>query len=214
MNRRFAEHLQYHVGWYLLVLIAAVFFWSTVFTVLAQPEDSERLVVSYFGDSLNTEGFRSHLQENQEAITSQPLKEISLSQCTGDNLYISAIAMARAQASDIVIVEETLLELDSSGEAMVPVTGNFRPFTPEMLAAVLNILPESLEFYQVEGEIYGIWLPTSGQSRFEVWQGSGARCVLFFGVNSVNLSGLYAVSDTQNRAALDLAEYLLEESNG
>ncbi len=196
-------HFQYNWGWYVAILAAAILLWTSVFSMLEEPADHEKLLVSVFADEVEVELLRTKLDENKGE-----LKKISVDSCGSANTYISVLASARAMASDVVIVEERLLQPGESGEAPVPVEGNFYDFDPAVLRALLG---REAELYTVEGKACGVYL--TGGNFGDLYKGQG-RCVLFFCHGSVNTGGLYGTGEEQNRAAIDLLLYLLEGDHG
>lgn len=211
MRKEVVSHLQYS-GWkYLVVLLVAIIFWSTIFTALGQPKADEKVSIACFVDQVDIDLIYSELNSNKENITKQKIKEISAESILSTDSMLSALLATRKITSDLLIVGESSLSADPNSSLAID-PKSFVPFSEEKLEELLAGRVENIEFYYIEEYTVGIYLNNVdgiSEGRFGDFYNGNERCVVFFSNESVNLGALYDLGDPKNQAAIDVLVYLL-----
>lgn len=211
MKKEVTSHIQYS-GWkYFAVMLVAIAFWCTIFTALAKPRADEKVSIACFVDQVDIDLLSDQLNAEKEIITTQKLKEISADSILSTDSMLRALLSTRKITSDLLIIGESSLNADpSSSTAIDP--KSFVPFSPEKLQQLLSGKVDNLQFYYVEEYTVGIYLNNAdgtSDGRFGDFYNGSERCVVFFSNESVNLSALYGIGESDNSAALDVLVYLL-----
>lgn len=140
MNKRIKTHFQY--GWwvYVLIIVAAVTLWISVFVELAKPKPYEVLNITVVGKA---DGDK--IEEQLKSYFGDELKEINVEVIAGNNLMLGEIVAMRCLGeTDFIIFEEEYI--------VKPASLNFSPLDENKLIAYFG----ERELYREEDKIYGV----------------------------------------------------------
>ena len=206
-KREIQRHLQYYLWCYLAILVVAVVLWTSVYGIIESPDANERLTVSYFGNDYDGEGLRLDIENNISNITSQKIKKIS-THCVGqtESTVFGSMIQTDLYSSDIMVFEDWAItdELASM---------SFRPITSELEEQFSDLAPE---YYLIDGVKCGIILNPQGENlnNFTKYYSGSGLLVAFFAPYSENLGGAYGTGGEDDRGAIELMRFLLEEAYG
>ena len=180
---------------YALVVVAVVFVWSAVYENLSQIKLNQRVTVAVYNLECDTQALRDEVWDKLPELTKQEVLELYVDDLdhVPNQTYAEDILLAQILQSDLVVMPESLLKA-------IEVSVYFQE------------LPKNLQRengYQSNGKQYGICIPAN--SRFSAYYTGDERCYIFFNASSVNLGGLFEKGTTEDDAALQVFEYLLEE---
>lgn len=192
MNKKFANHIQYNWWVYILIVLAAIFLWSSVFERLGRPDANERLNISFVGTGFDHIELQANLQEGLSKESY--LKEVFVDSVTvEDNL--NEILFIRSQGEfDVVIIQESVI-FSGLGETY------FEPLDRELMKQYFG----DVAFYEENGQPYGILL--TGPN-FTQYYHADESCYLFVAPVSKNFAGITG-GNVEDDAVVQLIEYLL-----
>ncbi len=193
------SHLQYDWWRYLLVAVAVIALWNTVFSMLAQPKEHEQLSLCYFGESFDPQACEESLRNSLGAYTAQPLKKITAEhRASAKDSALVGLVETGVYAGDLLIFEQGVVP-DSAIQAYI------NRLDTEKLEAYLEGLNQQPVYYYVDQVPYGILLDS-------VPGYTGTKgCILCLSPDSVNLGGMYGRTDAQQDAALAVLRCWMEE---
>ncbi len=198
-----SRHLGYRWYFYLLILLAAVVLWTSVYGILAKPNANEQLTVSYFGEDYNGTSLEQDIIKVLPEITEQKIKKVLYDGVAyKDNSYFGQMLQTRLFSSDIMIFESGIVD----GEF---INMSFRPLTAELEA---ELSAAGAEIYRVDGVAYGVSLEKS--SNFSKYYEGELSCFALFAPYSENMAGAYGIGNESDGAAIELMKYFAEVPNG
>lgn len=194
------SHMQYNWWKYLLVILAAVILWCTVFRALAQPEDNEKLNVLFVGEGLDTEKMEQTITGMLPQLTDQSVRQVKVTQTRLEGREAYEILQMRTYEYDIVIISQSCLQ-ENMGNALFS-----GAMTEKMQAHFAG-----LQFHtEPQGELTipsGIVPEPDGG--FGAFYSGQENCYLFASPQSVNFDGLNGLGQTGDDCALRIMEYLV-----
>lgn len=202
-NRRWSAHLAYHWWKYLILTVASVMLWTSVFDTLAKPARNEKVGIVFFGDKLDVKGLHADLSGAVDDLTEQTITTVDVSQTIADSEQLGQILMARSYDCDLLILSASYVDQLAAYGFFMPLpedTWEYPTYTQEK-----DGMPVA---YGLE-----IYRPGS-QNHFSSFCSGSETYYVFLSKESVNLAGLNGNGNEADDAALRILEYLLEEPNG
>ncbi len=222
MNKSFTAHISANWMKYIAVLIILPIVGGLLFNSLAQPKKNERVVITFFGDSIDIMGINDAIYKDKDNFTNQKLKTAYIDFILSDEPNINQLILADLEYSDMIIFTEDFLLKDESGVARVSPAGLFRFLgkenEPSYLEKIIGDKAKELEYFYdkdlngVERPL-GIYLDIQGEEKslFEGYYTGKHRCVAFFCYKSVNIGEMFSGGNGTNTAAIDALLYLIGE---
>lgn len=199
------KHLQRNWWKYLAVIILPVIVWTTVFSLRSRPDSRQRLRILYVGEGLNTAALQADLQSILPSLTSQTVKEITVTQEAPVGMAYGEWLISRQFSYDILIFSEPWC------------TENIgRNYFSRMTDSLLSRFPSAAQYCEtVDGRslTYALVLcDGSVQTRFcEYLETEKTPCFLFFSPESDHLGAENGKGEQTDGAAIAAAQYLSEE---
>lgn len=194
------SHMQYNWWKYLLVILAAVILWCTVFHALAQPEDNEKLNVLFVGEGLDAEKMEQTITTMLPQLTDQSVRQVKITQTRLEGREAYEILQMRTYEYDIVIISQSYLQ-ENMGNALFS-----KAMTEQMQAHFAG-----LQFYsETQGErMVPSGIVLESDSGFSAFYNGQETCYLFASPQSVNFNGLNGLGKAGDDCALRIMEYLV-----
>lgn len=195
------RHMQYNWWKYLLVILAAIILWCTVFRALAQPKDNEKLNVLFVGEGLDTKKLEQTVTGMLPQLTDQFVRQVKVTQTRLEGREAYEILQMRTYEYDIVIISQSCLQ-ENMGNALFS-----GAMTEKMQAHFAGV--------QFHAEPQGERMVPSGivldpDSGFCAFYNGQETCYLFASPQSVNFDGLNGLGQAGDDCALRIMEYFVE----
>ena len=200
---RWATHLHYHWWNYVLLAVLSILIWTSVFDTLAKPERNEKVGIVLFGDELDVSALHTDLSAAIDDLTQQEIAYVDVLQTFADSKNLGSLLMARTYDYDLLVLTAETVDMLSA----------YGFFTP------LPDYWENIPIYTQEtngaSTAYGLEIYSPGcQNRFSTFCTGDQTYYVFLSKESVNLAGLNGNGAPTDDAALQVLNYLLEETNG
>ncbi len=211
MNKKIISHIQYNWIAYVLIAIAVILVWLTVFNALAQPEDNERISLIFYSDGWDSSILTAHLNAQIDSITVQKIKNVATEQASGDKAYLFQRLGTDMITNDIIVIDVALLDEKSSGAYAINPEEIFYELDRERLDALFGNV--AVDYLTADGKAYGIYLndPNDGvKNNFEKIYSGEVSFAVFFSRESVNLDQMNGLGNKGDTAAIDVVRYLLK----
>lgn len=199
MNRRTKAHFQY--GWwvYILIIVAVITLWVSVFSQLAKPKPYEVLNITFVG-SADDKNLKDDLQNALKDKTSYPLKKINVEVVSGKALNLAEIISMRCMGeTDLIIFEEDYI--------VKPLSLNFKGIDGSKLNGYFN----GATLYNEDEKTYGMQLyDGSTKTNFTKYYKGENKWWALITPTSENVAKINGIGEEKNDAALQAIKYLME----
>ncbi len=204
--RRFGNHLQMRLTFYIAALLLPIIIWCAVFSVIKEPKYNEKLTIAYFGTGCDITALGDELYRNLSNITDNDIKELNVNLASMEkNGLFTRLVEARLYSSDILIFSEKMWDDEM-------LKNNIIPISSDKLDLLKSRLPENTEYYTIDGYAYGIVIDgDEGTSNLSNHCNDTGRVLIIMSSESVNMSSLYGDGNPEDDSGIELLEYLLRE---
>ena len=199
MNKRVKTHFQYSWWAYILIIVAVITLWVSVFVKLAEPKADERLNITIVG-SVDGKNIAADLEKALESKTNKPLKEINVEIIAGDNVQIGEIIAMRCMGeTDLIIFEEEYI--------VKPLSLNFKPVDESRIKEYFG----SSDLYKEDDKTYGVLLyDGTSQINFKTYYKGDKKFYAFVTPVSENCAKLNGKGAEESDAAIQAIKYFTE----
>ena len=198
------KHLRSNWWKYLAVLILPVVVWSTVFSLRSRPDGNERLRILLVGEGADTTALQADLEAALPSLTSQTLREITVTQEMPENAaFYGEWLISRQFSYDILLISEPW-RTEHMGQ-------NYFSRMSDPLAARFASVPQYTETADGNTLSYALILSGAETRLGSYLETKDGAWLLFFSPESVNLGGENGKGNRTDDAALAAAQYLSEE---
>lgn len=199
------KHLRRNWWKYLAMIVLPVIVWSTVFSLRSRPDDRERLRILFVGEGLNTAALQADLQAALPSLTTQTVREITVTQEIPESTAYGEWLISRQFSYDILIFSEPWCT-ENMGQ-------NFFSRLSNSLRSGFSGTETYCETVDAVALPYALVLSGAEmQTRFcTYFEAEKPTCFLFFSPESVNLGAENGKGEQTDDAAIAAAHYLSEE---
>lgn len=193
-------HLQYEWWAYLLIAVAVIAIWLSVFAKFAEPAPNEMLNITVVG-TIDEKGMQDGLFAELKGKTNKQLKEVNIETIAKNNAMLGELlAMRCVGDTDFIIFEEDAI-YDNMGDLFYPVDKElFSEYVP------------NAKYLEQNGETLGILLNGENTlNRFTNFYKGEKKCWLFITPASKNVAAMNGKGEKADNSALLAIQYLLEE---
>lgn len=202
-DTRWTTHLHYHWWKYVLLAVLSVIIWTSVFDTLAKPARNEKVGIVFFGDALDVPALHAELSAAIGNLTQQEIGYVDVSQTFADAEHLGSILMARAYDYDLLVLTAETVDMLSAYGFFSPLPDDWKD-TPTYCQETNGV-----------STAYGLEIYRPGsQNRFSAFCSANETYYVFLSKESVNLAALNGNGIANDDAALQVLNYLLEETNG
>ena len=203
--KRLSIHLQYHWWQYLVFTLVVIFFWSTIFQILAQPASHEAIRILFVGEYWDTQNLEDEIFSYLQQDDTQPISSVEIDIDAQKTDQLLPILIAKQYHYDLVIVSESRMQ-DSIGQ------NAFGLPIPDQITDAHPQWHYYTEQYDQTAYSFGIMLCGNGICNTFSANYTGLECCyLFISNQSVNLDQLNGQGQPGYDAAIETIEYLLLE---
>lgn len=198
MNKKeIKNHFQYRWWLYVVLTVAVIALWITLFGILGRVDDTEKFHITFIGSGFDDRMFKSDLPDVIKSNSKQNIEQINVESIVEESDYaLTMLLSTRTQGSTDLFIW--------SGELKGNLGDMFARLNETALASKLG---DNVVYLRDNDGIYGIEI-TKNDTLSKYYSGN-EKCYLFVSADSVNFGGINGKGAIENDVGLSIIKYLL-----
>lgn len=203
--KKFSAHLQYHWWQYLLCVLVVIFFWCSIFSILAQPASDESVRILFVGEYWDAQPLEEAIFDYLTHATAQSISTVEIDFLAEQTDSLLPLLIAKQYRYDLIIISEPWMQ-DGIGQ---------NAFGTPLPKQITQLFPSEHYYTEIcnsETYSFAFLLDCTASSHFSLFYRSNTQCYLFVSSHSVNCDQATGFGEPGHDAALKTIEFLLETS--